>query len=144
MKIRLAVGAFGLTAMGIGLTILLTDPYVRDPIDVAQWLAGAVLLHDGALVPLVLAIGAALRGPRWLRGPLRGGLIAAGCLTAVALPALVGPGTPAGNPTVLPLDYGRNWLIALGAVAAATAVVAAVSAVRARHTSRREAAGPGD
>ena len=138
MKARLVIGALGLAAMGIGLSILLTDPYVRDPLDVVWWLAGAVLLHDGVLVPVVVAVGAALRVPRWVRGPLRGALIAAGCLTAVALPALLRPG-PVANPSVLPLDYGRGLLIALAAVAAATAVAAARSGVR----SRREAAGSG-
>ncbi|MCQ4046189.1 hypothetical protein NON19_30135 [Streptomyces rubrisoli] len=139
MKSRLVIGALGLAAMGIGLSILLTDPYVRDPLDVVWWLAGAVLLHDGVLVPVVLVAGAALRVPRWMRGPLRGGLIAAGCVAAVALPAVLRPG-PVANPSVLPLDYGRGLLIATGAVAAATAVAAVRSGVR----SRREAAGSGD
>src|SRR5947209_3825733 len=110
MKLRLAVGTLGLAVMGIGLAILLTDPYIRDPLAVGRWLVGAVLLHDGVLVPLVLAIGAGLRVLP-LRGPLRGGLIIAGALTAVALPMILAPGTPA-NPSVLPLDYLRNWLVA--------------------------------
>jgi hypothetical protein len=116
MKTRLAAGALGLAGMGIGVRILLTDPYIRHPLDVVWWLAGAVLLHDGVLVPLTLAVGALLRP----RGALRAGLIAATCLTALAVPLLLAP-RPRANPTVLPLDYPRDWLIALGGVAVLTA-----------------------
>ncbi len=137
MRTRLAIGALGLAALGVGLSVLLTDPYVRDPLDVAWWLAGAVLLHDGVLVPVVLAAGAALRMRGRVRGALRGGLVTAGCVTAVALPALLRPG-PVANPSVLPLDYGRGLLITLAAVAAATALVAARSWVRSRHEADAE------
>ncbi|MBY8885926.1 hypothetical protein K7472_13825 [Streptomyces sp. PTM05] len=109
--------------MGVGLSILLTDPYIRDPWDVVRWLVGAVLLHDGVLVPITLAVGALLvpRDGPW-RGPLRAGLFTAACLTVVALPAILTP-RPAANPTVLPLDYVRDWLVAVGVVAGVTGVV---------------------
>lgn len=116
MKARLVIGAVGTAAMGVGLSILLTDPYIHQPLDVVWWLAGAVVLHDGVLVPLVMALGAVLRP----RGPLRAGLIAGACVTAVALPVLFAPGTS--NPTVLPLDYPRDWLVVLAAVAVLTAL----------------------
>lgn len=59
--------------------------------------------------------------------------IAQWALTLVALPPLLRPG-PRANPSVLPLDYPRNWLITLAAVAAVTVVYAAARAVlRARR-----------
>lgn len=136
---RLALGALGVSAMGIGLAVMVTDPYIRDPLDVARWLAGAVLLHDGVLVPLVLAVGAALRLLP-VRGPLRCGLIVAGCLTAIALPMMLAPAVPA-NPSVRPLDYPRNWLVALAAVAVGTA---AATGVTLRLRSHREAPASGE
>jgi hypothetical protein len=139
MKTRWVIGALGVVAMGIGLTIMLTDPYIRDPLDVGLWLAGAVVLHDGVLVPVVLAIGVALRRLP-VRGVLRGGLIVAGALTAVALPELLDPEAPA-NPSVRPLDYMRNWVIALAVVAAVTALAMGVQAVRARRASGRAGVG---
>jgi hypothetical protein len=131
VKGRVAVGAVGIAGIGIGVTILLTDPNVRDPLDVVAWLAAVVLVHDGVLVPLVLLLGAALRA----RGPLRAGLIVGGALTAVALPVLLRPGpVPV---SLLPLDYLRNWLIALGAVAAVTVLAVGWVALRSRWRRQR-------
>ena len=130
MKGRVTIGAVGLAGIGTGAAILLTDPNIRDPLDVVVWLAAVVLLHDGVLVPLVLLLGAALRA----RGALRGGLIVGGCLTAVALPVLLRPG-PA-PVSLLPLDYLRNWLIALGAVAVVTVLAAGWAALRSRWRQR--------
>ncbi|WP_228044684.1 hypothetical protein [Streptomyces ferrugineus] len=111
--LRVAVGLAGVALMGVGVS-LLTE--VRALWDVLVWLGGAVVLHDAVIAPLVLLAGLLLvRGG--LRGPVRGALLVAGALTAVALPMLLRPGRTA-NPSVLPLDYPRNWLIALVTVAA--------------------------
>ncbi|MCQ9182995.1 hypothetical protein KMT30_28920 [Streptomyces sp. IBSBF 2953] len=118
--LRVLLGAAGSALMGVGAW-LLTD--VRDPADVLVWLGGAVLLHDVLIAPSVLLVGLVLvRGGR--RGPVRGALLVAGALTAVALPVLLRPGRTA-NPSVLPLDYPRNWLISLVAVATVAALWAA-------------------
>lgn len=115
--LRVTVGAMGVALMGVGALLLVEAGDVRD---VLVWLAGAVVLHDAVVAPVVLLTGLLLvRGGA--RGPVRGGLLVAGALTAVALPVLLRPGRTA-NPSVLPLDYPRNWLIALGAVAAVTAL----------------------
>jgi hypothetical protein len=114
--LRFAAGAAGVAAMALG-AVFLTAPQVGKPLDVLWWLGGAVLLHDGVLVPVTLAVGAFL--PPRLRRSARGALVTAACLTAVALPVLLRPG-PRANASVLPLDYGRNLLIALGAVTALT------------------------
>ncbi|MFS4108324.1 hypothetical protein ACLU4X_26700, partial [Streptomyces sp. PD-S100-1] len=70
------------------------------------------------------------------RGPVRGALLVAGALTAVALPPLLRPGVPA-NSSVLPLDYLRNWLLALAAVAAVTTALIAVRHFVRRHLAQR-------
>ncbi|GAA0331730.1 hypothetical protein ACKI1I_36200 [Streptomyces turgidiscabies] len=123
--LRVVAGAAGLALMGVGVS-LLTD--VRDLPGVLVWLGGAVVLHDMVIAPVVLLIGLALvRGG--VRGPVRGALLVAGALTAVALPVLLRPGRTA-NPSVLPLDYPRNWLVALVVVASVTAVWLTVRKVR--------------
>ncbi|MFE6686265.1 hypothetical protein ACFVFQ_07265 [Streptomyces sp. NPDC057743] len=119
---RLVVGVLGAALLGVGAWLLLDD--VRELAGVAVWLAGAVVLHDAVIAPLVLLAGLVL-GRGGLRGPVRGALIVAGALTVVALPVLLRPGPPA-NPSVLPLDYPRNWLMAVGGVVAVTAVLVAV------------------
>ncbi|MBW8699719.1 hypothetical protein MBT84_08950 [Streptomyces sp. MBT84] len=122
---RLSMGAAGLVVSGVGVQLLLD---VRDLPGVLVWLGGAVVLHDALIAPLVLLVGWALvRGGA--RGPVRGALLVAGALTAVALPVLLRPGRPA-NSSVLPLDYPRDWLLALVAVAAVTALVRAARWVR--------------
>ena len=128
MKVtRLLAGAAGAALMGVGVSLLLD---VRDLTDVVVWLGGAVVLHDALIAPAVLLAGPVLvRGA--LRGPVRAALIVAGSLTVVALPVLLRPG-PRANSSVLPLDYPRNWLVALAAVAAVTALSTA-----ARRRARR-------
>lgn len=122
--LRVLIGAGGVALMGVGASSLLDVP---DLTDVLIWLGGAVVLHDALIAPLVLLVGLVLvRGS--VRGPVRGALLAAGALTAVALPVLLRPG-PRANSSVLPLDYSRNWLLLLAAVATGTALVFAVRAL---------------
>ncbi|MFJ5901052.1 hypothetical protein ACIQFZ_37940 [Streptomyces sp. NPDC093064] len=112
---RMLSGMAGLVLMGVGASLLLDVP---DPMDVLVWLGGALVLHDALIAPLVLLAGLVLvRGG--VRGPVRGALLVAGALTAVALPVLLRPG-PTANSSVLPLDYPRNWLLTLLAVATVT------------------------
>ncbi|MFF5437591.1 hypothetical protein [Streptomyces achromogenes] len=121
MKVaRFLVGAAGVAVMGVGVSLLLD---VRDLAGVLVWLGGALVVHDVVIAPLVLLAGMLVRGG--VRGPVRGALIVAGALTVVALPVLLRPG-PRTNSSVLPLDYPRNWLIAMVAVTAVTLLWAAV------------------
>ncbi|MFB6438775.1 hypothetical protein ACFCVY_18640 [Streptomyces sp. NPDC056411] len=122
MKVtRFLAGAAGVALMGVGVSLLMD---VRDLTGVLVWLGGAVVLHDALIAPMVLLVGLALvRGGA--RGRVRGALVVAGALTVVALPVLLRPGARA-NSSVLPLDYPRNWLIALVAVAMVTALSVAV------------------
>ncbi|MDQ0939510.1 hypothetical protein [Streptomyces sp. V1I1] len=118
---RIVAGALGLALMAVGATLLLTGGQLKD---VALWLAGAIVLHDGIIAPLVLGVGLLLAAVP-ARGTVRGALVVAGCLTMIALPPLLRPGAPT-NPSALPLDYLRNWLLVLGAVAVVTGVLLAV------------------
>ncbi|MFE1988128.1 hypothetical protein [Streptomyces mirabilis] len=128
--LRLLAGAAGLALMGVGASLLLDRQ--QDLMGVLEWLGGAVVLHDALIAPLVLLVGLVLvRGG--VRGPVRGALLVAGALTAVALPVLLRPG-PRANSTVLPLDYPRNWLLTLVAVATVTALLVAAKEFR---SSRR-------
>ncbi|MDN0199262.1 hypothetical protein [Streptomyces sp. S.PNR 29] len=119
--LRVTSGAVGVAFMGVGVFLLMD---VRDLSAVLVWLGGAVVLHDVVIAPVVLLAGLLLvRGGA--RGLVRGALLVVGALTAVALPVLLRPGKTA-NSSVLPLDYPRNWLIALVAAATVTAIRSAV------------------
>jgi hypothetical protein len=137
--VRWTAGAMGVAFMASGTYVLLTDAYIHAPQDVVLWLAGAIAVHDGLLAPLVLAAGLALRvvarpvRGRWI---VRGALMAAGCLTLVALPDLLSPGHST-NATVLPLDYLANWLLLLAITIAVTAIVLAARNHRRRFRRPR-------
>ncbi|MER6098873.1 hypothetical protein ABT154_24090 [Streptomyces sp. NPDC001728] len=115
---RYVVGAAGIALMAFGGALLGEQPR---PWSTALWLAAGVLVHDGLIAPLVLAVAAAVGvvAGRPPRGVARAALIVAGSVTVVALPGLLSPGGVA-NPTVPPLDYSRNWLLAMAAVAVTT------------------------
>ncbi|MFG2194857.1 hypothetical protein [Streptomyces sp. NPDC048639] len=146
--LRVLLGAAGLGLTGVGAWLLFAGGTVRDPGDVVVWLGGALVLHDALIAPAVIGVwwllvrgtraltagapDARRRGRDAFRGPLRGALVVGGGLTVVALPLLLRPGRPS-NPTALPLDYPRNWLVLLGATAICAAAVAALRLVRARR-----------
>ncbi|MFI5867969.1 hypothetical protein [Streptomyces sp. NPDC051546] len=134
MNFRYVTGGFGLALAAWGGWLLLQQP---EPWRIAVWLGGTVVVHDGFVAPLVIAVAAlvAALGSR-LRGVPRAALIVAGSLTVIALPPLLRPGGVA-NPTVLPLDYLRNWLVVLAVIALLTAAHTATRAVR-RRAARRD------
>lgn len=126
--LRGTLGAAGLAAIAVGAWVLFVDARDGTPGRVAPWLLGVLVVHDALLVPLVLLLGPALRRLPG-RGALRGGLLAGGCATLVALPAIRRPGA-VHDATTLPLDYPRNLALVLGAVALATAVALLVRRLR--------------
>ncbi|MER6391900.1 hypothetical protein ABT236_25955 [Streptomyces sp. NPDC001523] len=133
MRSRYVMGALGLALMAWGGLLLVRQP---EPWRIALWLAGAVVVHDGFVAPLVMAVAAltAAAGLR-LRGVPRAALIVAGSLTAVALPPLLRPGAVA-NATVLPLDYLRNWLLTMAVIAVLTLLYTGTRAAL-RRAARR-------
>ncbi|MEV8452991.1 hypothetical protein AB0467_10255 [Streptomyces sp. NPDC052095] len=132
--LRYVTGGIGLASIGLGVGLVAAD---SARFGVVAWLAGAVVLHDGLIAPLVLACGLLVAGWRQ-RGLWRGAFVVAGCVTLVTLPALLRPGRPLTS-SALPLPYGRNLLLVVAAVAA---VAGAVAFVRRRRARRRPGAGP--
>ncbi|MGW0661425.1 hypothetical protein [Streptodolium elevatio] len=129
---RLLLGAVGLAGIGYGIAGLLDQPAYVDKWAVLRWLVGGLLLHDIVFAGLVFGTGWLVmrmlpgRGPApWVRRTLLGGLAVGAAATLIALPALVRPWPPP-NPSVLPLDYGRNLALIWGAVLAVTGMVIGV------------------
>jgi len=95
------------------------------------FLVAVLVLHDGLWMPLVLLVGRRVRGI---------GAIVATALAVTALPLALGLGRAADNPSALPLDYGRNLVLLLLAVAVVTAVAFLTGrknfTIRARRKSR--------
>jgi MFS family permease len=132
--------AGGLALLGFGVAGFLAEPYLDGQRwSVLFWGAGAIALHDGVWVPVLLLVGAvvARRVPARVRGPVVVGLITAAALTAVGLPAVLREGQHNGNATLLPLAYLRNWLLLLAAVAVAVGCAIGAGILRNRLGRRR-------
>ncbi|MFI0374006.1 hypothetical protein ACH35V_39625 [Actinomadura sp. 1N219] len=132
---KIAVCGAGLALIAVGARGIAVHV---DAVAWLAWFAGAAVLHDGVLVPVVLAAGLATgRLPAAHRRTVRAALIVAGCVCAVALPLVLGYGRRADEPSRLPLPYGRNLAIVLAAITAAAAVTVAARVYAARRKERR-------
>jgi hypothetical protein len=108
-------------------------------------LAGAVIIDDFILSPLTIGVGSLVA--RWSHrpdghrtvGPVRTTLLYAGITSLIAIPLLLRQGTGA-NPTILPRDYLRDWLL----LEATIVFVGLVAVVRQRFTFRSSRASSGD
>jgi hypothetical protein len=120
--------AVGWTVIAFGVWTVLRRSGATKPANFAAWFVGLALVHDLVLAPLVagLAVLVGPRIPRWLRGPIVGGLIVSGALVLVALPPILG-NQPADNPSLLPRDYTGGLVVALAVTWAAIAVAVWVS-----------------
>jgi hypothetical protein len=134
---------FGLWGLRLLLQSLSVDALIRLPL----WLGGAVLADDFFLVPLTIGAGWLLT--RWSVGPdhhrtvttVRTTLLYVGLTTLVAIPLLIRQGKGV-NPTVLPRDYWRDWLLLEATIVLIGVLVLVVQ--RRRLTFRRSRASSGD
>ena len=128
-----AVAGLALLAYGVArLFLVVAWP---DLVLLAAWLVGALVVHDGLLSPLVLAVGAALR--RWL--PARGrrhvqlALLTGALITVVAVPMIYLEGSQPPEKAILLQHYGLNLTLVLAAVAVVTLGLYAVRVARDRR-----------
>ncbi|WP_186759344.1 hypothetical protein [Arthrobacter alpinus] len=133
--VRLGLGILGIAGVAFGAYSLLAHLGPTALFGLAAWLAAAVLLHDGVLVPLTTVAGHGVRRMGGNLQPLsrnliRGALMMGAVLTLVVVPLLAAQqrnGNPPINNTVLQGNYGSALAILWGILAFATA--ASVSAV---------------
>jgi hypothetical protein len=144
---RAALGALGVGSGLWGLRLLLQSLSVDALVRLPLWLGGAVLADDFFLVPLTIGAGWLLT--RWSVGPdhhrtvttVRTTLLYVGLTTLVAIPLLIRQGKGV-NPTVLPRDYWRDWLLLEATIVLIGVLVLVVQ--RRRLTFRRSRASSGD
>jgi hypothetical protein len=129
--IRRVLVAAGVIAVAYGLLGLLTDPSVSLP-NYVRYILTVLLGHDLLVLPAAIVVGAVLTRwlPRWARATVQGALLVTVVLTVVALPLVLGHGRRPDDPSALPRDYPRGYLICLAAI---WLVTAAVLAIRARR-----------
>ena len=147
MKTRIALAATGVVVGLWGLWLMLDNVDLPALIRLPLWLGGAVLADDFFLVPLTLVVGWLVT--RWSLGPDRHRTVTAvrttflyvGLTTLIAIPLLLRQGQGA-NPTVLPRDYLRDWLLLEATIIAGGLTVFLFQ--RSRFTLRRWRASSGD
>lgn len=134
---RIGLGTAGVLLGLFGVFRLVTQIPFSDLAVLACWLIGAVVIHDGVLSPVVIAIGAAVaRVPARGRRYLQAALIAGACVTVVALPMIYRRNTQPRQKAILLRNYAGNLAILLGIIAALTLVAYAVRVARRGQTGR--------
>ncbi len=128
MRTRLLIGGVGVLMGAFGaLRFLQLD--LDDIVNAFLFLAGGVIVHDGFIAPLTVALVFLLTRvvPSRMRPAVTMGLVVLGTVTVTAIPVLGGFGARADNLTVLPRDYVLGWFV----FAALVLVVTGVAALRA-------------
>lgn len=141
---RIALAVAGMALIGFGLWGLPTQLGPEQLFGLLVWMAVAVLVHDGMIVPLSTLGGAGLtRAGSRLRpasaGVLRGGLLTGALMTLLAL-LLVTAQSEARDTSVLEADYAANllWFWAALAIVSGVAIYAIERAAAARGESRQK------
>jgi hypothetical protein len=128
----------GVPVMAYAVRGALVDAADTHPPELARWIVGLALVHDLVLVPLVLAVGVALRRrvPPRAWPAVRAALVTSAVLVAVGWPFVGGFGRSPGLPSLLPRDYATGLVLALVAVWLVAAAWIGVGAVRLRRRRR--------
>jgi len=128
--------AFGVGMLVLGGVVLLLLVPPTNYVGILVWFAGALIIHDGLVAFGVFGVSLLLRR-RFTHGTLvilQGALVVAALFTAIVVPEILKKNIGTANPTLLPLDYGRNLLVFYAGLVLVTAVVLVV---RARLAARR-------
>ena len=137
---RALVGALGVGAGAYGVLQLL-DLGLDNLRSAAIWLVGGVVLHDGVLAPLTIAVSflvaRAWRGR--LPAPVVVGAVVLATITVVAVPVLGRFGARPDNPTLLDRNYVLGWL----GIATLTMIVVVLAMLRGRMKGGTDGASAG-
>jgi hypothetical protein len=146
LLVRVAFGVVGVAVMAVAVWGILRDRGETDPLGLAIWLGGGVVLHDFVLAPVVLLLGVGVVRvvPASMRAPVVVGLVSAGTLVLVGVPIVLASHRQVANPTVLPGNYLLGLVGALAAVAVLTAARVGWIAVRRRRGQRGASVPPSD
>jgi hypothetical protein len=143
MRIRIGLAASGVLIGLWGVWKLATTVDVQGLVRLPLWLGGAVLADDFFLIPLTIAVGWLVT--RWASRPdghrtvgaIRTTFLYVGITSLIAIPLLLRQGKGV-NPTILPRDYLRDWLL-LEATIVAVGIVGYLIASRSAGNALRPA-----
>lgn len=138
---RLVLGAAGLAVLGYGFQGLPTQLGPAQLVGLLTWMAVAILLHDGVLVPLSSAAGAGLTRAGSRLAPasaavLRGALLTGAVVTLLAA-LLLKAQSVARSSTVLEAGYASNLGCFWAVLAVASTAAVLIIERRARRPANR-------
>jgi hypothetical protein len=134
-RARVVIGGIGLLLLLTGVWKVLHAVQPASYVWLVVWLGGAVVLHDGVLVPLLSLLRTGTRRglpalPEPAIAVVKAGLVVGGLLVLVVVPEIWAQHLGPLNPTVLPGSYARRLVVTLAVVAVLTAAGAAVATRR--------------
>jgi hypothetical protein len=132
----------GTAGLFFGLYVLFDTVRISRLPGVALWIGAAIVLHDAVLAPLVFFCGILLRrAGRRVTGTIvlvvQGAIVAGSIMTLIVVPAIVARSLTPNNPSILPLDYGRNLALFWVAVALVATVWSVALYARSRRANQR-------
>ena len=132
----------GTAGLLFGLLVLFDTVRTTRLPGVALWIGAAIVLHDGVLAPIVFFCGILLRrAGRRVTGTIvlvvQGAIVVGSIMTLIVVPAIVAQSLSPANPSILPLDYGRNLALFWVAVALIATTWSAVLYARSRRANQR-------
>jgi hypothetical protein len=139
---RIILMTCGIVLGLFGIVQLLVGTPVTNLLVLAAWMIGAVVIHDGALAPAVVAVGWAVGRvvPARARRYLQAFLVAGGLVTLVAVPLVARRDTQETSKAILQQNYGVNLTLLLGLLAAGSLLAYAAQLAADQRHARRPAA----
>lgn len=114
----LVLGTLGWSVMTFGAWSLWHDAGRTHPGEWAKWFAGAALIHDFVVAPIVFVIAVVVNKAvsRRFKRIVQSTLVATGLFALISFPFVRGYGRSPANPSILPNNYARSLLIVLAVV----------------------------
>jgi len=142
---RGALLVVGLLLLGIGVGALLVEVKPTHYLGIAVWMGAALIVNDVVIAFTVFLASVSLRRlgaktPLAVRAVIQGALVVGLLVTVLVIPELIHQSLGTANPSVLPLDYGRNLLLFHAVLVVVATGIIAVFVTRQRRPVSRTAA----
>ncbi len=139
---RISLAVAGILLGLFGAMRLLTEVPIDMLVVLATWMIAAIVIHDGVVSPLIIAVGWALA--RWIppraRRYVQFSLIVAGLIAVIAIPLAYREDTQPQAESMLQQNYLGNLTFMVSIVAAISLVA---YAIRVANDGRNSEASPG-
>lgn len=115
--------AIGVPIMALGVRGAISEAARTHPPELARWVIGSALVHDGLLLPIVAAVAYLARRvvPDQIWPGVRWAMFTTAVLGLIGWPFVRGYGRST-NRTLFPRNYGMGLAVAIGLVWAAAAL----------------------